>query len=64
MKDDKGKGIWLQSLGNFQWSIKFNGRVIGEAHYDDLRDYILGKRPRAELLERFGVTDDKQQAQG
>jgi len=59
MKGDKEKGIWLHRLGNFQWAIKFNGRVIGEAHYDEIRDYLLGIKPKEELLERFKVTDDK-----
>lgn len=53
MKQKDYSGIWLQRLGNFMWAIKVNGQVIGEAHYDELRDYILGKRPREELLERF-----------
>ena len=59
MKGDKGKGIWLQSLGNFQWAIKVNGRVIGEMHYNEIRDYVLGIKPKAELLERFKVAHDQ-----
>ena len=60
MKGNREKGIWLQSLGDFQWAIKSNGRVIGKMHYNEIRDYILGIKPKEELLERFRVTDDQQ----
>ena len=62
MKGDKEKGIWLQRIGNFQWAIKVNGQVVGQMHYNEVRPYIMGRRPREELLERFGATHDKQSA--
>lgn len=59
MKNKDYSGIWMCSLDNFMWAVKVDGKVIGEMHYNQARDYILGKKPREELLVMVGVADDK-----
>lgn len=41
-----------------QWAVIYQGQEIGQMSYHAARPFILGQRPKTELLERYGVEYD------
>lgn len=47
-------GAWRIYYGD-----EAGGRYVNISDYDEIRDYVLSRLPRAELIERYGLGDDR-----
>jgi len=58
--DDNDKRVTIAMLSGGQWRVYFGddtgGRYVN-VDYDDIRDYVICRRPRAELVALYNLAD-------
>ena len=61
MSDDKGGRQIKIAMVDGKWRIYYGDEAGGRyvnVDYDEIRDYVPCRRPRAELIELYGLADE------
>ena len=55
-RNDDDKVITIAMVGDRRWRVYYGDQVGGRyvnVDYDDIRDHVTGRRPRAELIKLY-----------